>query len=144
VRAYPARPVVGVGAVVVDGDRVLLVRRAHPPLQGEWSLPGGAVEAGETLEAAVSREVFEETGLQVDVGPVAGVVDRIHRDEAGRVEYHYVVIDYLCRARGGQLACASDASDARWVAVAGLDAFNLTESASRIIDKALELARTTS
>jgi ADP-ribose pyrophosphatase YjhB (NUDIX family) len=136
--------VVGVGAVVVDGDRVLLVRRAHPPLQGEWSLPGGAVETGETLEAAVAREVLEETGLEVEVGPVAGVVDRIHRDAGGRVEYHYVVVDYLCRPRGGRLACASDAADARWVPAARLTAFNLTEAAGRVIDKALELARSSS
>jgi 8-oxo-dGTP diphosphatase len=144
VRSYPVRPVVGVGGVVLDGDCVLLVRRANPPLQGEWSLPGGAVEAGETLEAAVLREVREETGLQVDVGPVAGIVDRIHRDAEGRVEYHYVVVDYLCTVRGGHLACASDACDARWVPVGQLDAFQLTEPAGRVIDKALELARSSS
>jgi ADP-ribose pyrophosphatase YjhB (NUDIX family) len=135
--------VAGVGAVIVDGDRVVLVRRGQPPLQHEWSLPGGAVEVGETLDAAVQREVLEETGLQVAVGPIAGVVDRIHRDGSGRVEYHYVVVDYLCRPRGGALQCASDACDARWVRVQDLPSFALTEAAARVIDKALELARST-
>ena len=95
-RSYPARPVVGVGAVVFDADRVLLVKRAHEPLKGEWSLPGGAVELGETLEAAVAREVLEETGLAVDVGPVVEVLDRVQHAADGRVEYHYVIVDYLC------------------------------------------------
>lgn len=114
-RRHPARPVVCVGGVVVDGDRVVLVQRGQPPLQGEWSLPGGVVEVGESLEAAVAREVFEETGLVVEVGPVVDVLDRIHRGEDGRVEYHYVIIDYLCTRRAGTLASSSDASDARWV-----------------------------
>jgi ADP-ribose pyrophosphatase YjhB (NUDIX family) len=144
VRAYPGQPIVGVGAVVLDGDRVLLVRRLHPPLQGEWSLPGGAVELGETLETAVAREVLEETGLRVAVGPVAGVVNRVHRDTQGRVEYHYVVVDYCCRPSGGTLACASDAADAMWVPVNDLSKYRLTDAAVRIIDKALELARSSS
>ena len=91
----PSGPIVGVGAVILDGDRVLLVKRGHEPLKGEWSLPGGAVEIGETLDAAVAREVLEETGLDVDVGPVVEVLDRIQRDADGRVEYHYVIVDYL-------------------------------------------------
>jgi ADP-ribose pyrophosphatase YjhB (NUDIX family) len=133
-----------VGAVVLDADRVLLVRRLNPPLQGEWSLPGGAVELGETLETAVAREVLEETGLRVTVGPVAGVVDRVHRDNEGRVEYHYVIVDYFCRPDGGTLACASDAAEAMWVPINDLRQYRLTDAAMRIIDKALELARSSS
>ena len=114
-RAYPERPIVSVGAVVIDDDRVLLVKRGHEPLKGAWSLPGGVVEIGESLHGALIREVREETCLDVEVGAVVEVLDRISRDEAGRVEYHYVIVDYLCRAVGGALACASDADDARWV-----------------------------
>src|SRR3954447_13888558 len=102
-RSFPPRPIVGVGAVVIDADRVLLVRRAQPPLEGHWSLPGGAVEVGETLSSAIQREVFEETGMVVSVGPIVEVLDRIHTDAEGRVEYHYVLIDYLCTAIGGAL-----------------------------------------
>src|SRR5439155_11424714 len=94
--AYAARPIVGVGAVIFDGDRVLLIKRGHEPLKGEWSLPGGRVELGETLGQAVAREVLEETGLVVDVGPVVEVLDRVHRTPDGRVEHHFVIIDYLC------------------------------------------------
>src|ERR1700692_2905152 len=116
VREFPAQPVVGVGAVVVDGDRVLLVRRGHEPLKGEWSLPGGAVELGETLETALAREVVEETGLDVVVGSVVEVLDRVERAPDGRVEYHFVIVDYACTVRGGSIASGSDAEDDRWVA----------------------------
>ena len=116
-RTYPERPIVAVGAVIVDGDRVLLVKRANEPLKGEWSLPGGAVEIGETLERALVREAREETGLDVEVGPVVDVLDRIVRDAAGRVEYHYVIIDYLCRPRSSIAASGSDADDVRWAGV---------------------------
>src|SRR5579862_6341980 len=98
-RTYPERPIVGVGAVILDSGRVLLVKRAHEPLKGEWSLPGGAVDVGETLEAAVAREILEETGLMVDVGPLVEVVQRITRDADGRIEYHFVIVDYACRVR---------------------------------------------
>src|ERR1043165_2457472 len=108
-RSYPARPIVGVGAIVIDGDRVLLVRRAHEPLKGEWSVPGGAVELGETLRDAVAREVLEETGLVVDVGSIVEVLDRIRPDHDRRVRFHYVLIDFICRPVGGALCCASDA-----------------------------------
>src|SRR5205809_2114809 len=114
-RRHPERPIVAVGAVILDGDRVLLVKRGQEPLKGEWSLPGGAIEIGETLEAAVVREVREETCLDVEVGPLVDVVNRITRDAEGRVDYHFVVVDYLCRPLGGTLACASDAAAAEWV-----------------------------
>jgi ADP-ribose pyrophosphatase YjhB (NUDIX family) len=114
-------PIAAVGAVVLDGERVLLVRRGQEPLKGEWSLPGGAVELGETLEAAVCREVLEETGLAVEPVRVVEVLDRISRDAEGRVEYHYVLVDYACRVRGGVLGSGSDASDARWVSLEKLE-----------------------
>ena len=141
-RMFPERPIIGVGAVVVGEDRVLLVRRANEPLKGEWSLPGGAVEIGETLEAAVAREVLEETGLEVEVGPVVEVLDRIRRDPNGRVRYHYVLIDFLCRATGGTLACASDAEDVAWVAPAALAEYGVAESAVAVIRKAFHQVST--
>src|ERR1700680_4466163 len=136
VREFPTRPVVGVGAVVVDGDRVLLVKRGHPPLKGEWSLPGGTVELGETLEAAVAREVLEETGLEVSVGQVVEVVDRVDRAPDGRIEYHFVIVDYSCTVRGGSIARGSEAGDGRWVPIRELPAYRLTAKASAVIVEA--------
>jgi 8-oxo-dGTP diphosphatase len=136
VRTYPERPIVAVGAVIVDGDRVLLVKRGNEPLKGEWSLPGGAVEIGETLEDALVREAREETGLDVEIGPVVEVLDRILRDGAGRVEYHYVIVDYLCRARSGTAACGSDAADVRWVGADELPDVHLTPRVTSVIEKA--------
>jgi mutator protein MutT len=135
---------VGVGAVVFDDTRVLLVKRGHPPLKGEWSLPGGAVELGETLEMAVAREVLEETGVRVDVGPVVEVLDRVERDPDGRVEYHFVIVDYLCRPHGASLSCGSDAEDVRWVGVDELAAFRVSQAAIDVVQKARDLARRTS
>ena len=129
------------GAVILDGARVLLVRRGQPPLQGQWSLPGGVVELGETLEAAVAREVHEETGLAVDVGPVIEVLDRIQQADDGRVQYHYVIVDYICRVRGGNVACGSDADEATWVDVAELAGFHTTAAVAAVIHKALALGR---
>ena len=135
-RQYPDRPIVGVGGVVVDGDRVLLVRRANEPLKGEWSLPGGAVEVGESLEAALAREVREETCLDVTVGPVVDVLDRIRRDEVDRVEYHYVIVDYLCQPHGVTATCGSDADEVRWAALDDLASFRLTPTVLAVIEKA--------
>jgi 8-oxo-dGTP diphosphatase len=122
--------------VVLDGDRVLLVKRGHPPLQGEWSLPGGTVELGETLEAAVAREVLEETGLEVSVGQVVEVLDRVDRSPDGRIEYHFVIVDYVCAVRGGSIVSGSDADDARWVPIRELPAYRLTAKANAVIAEA--------
>jgi 8-oxo-dGTP diphosphatase len=130
-----------VGAVVLDAEgRVLLVKRAHEPLKGEWSLPGGGVEIGETLEAAVAREILEETGVTVAVGDVVEVLDRIEHAPDGRVEYHFVIIDYVCYAVTGTLACASDADAAHWVRREELAAYCVTDKATGVIDKAISLA----
>jgi mutator protein MutT len=139
-RIYPAQPIVSVGAVIVDEARVLLIKRGQAPLQGRWSLPGGVVEVGETLRDALVREVREETGLDVDVGEVLDVLERIERAADGRIEYHYVIIDYHCRVRGGDLACASDAADARWVDRDGLASCGVTPAVDAIVHKALALA----
>jgi 8-oxo-dGTP diphosphatase len=141
VRKYPDRPIVGVGAVIVDGDRMLLVKRAHEPLKGEWSLPGGAVEVGESLEVALVREVREETSLDVTVGPVVEVLDRIGRDANDRVEYHFVIVDYLCHVAGGTATCGSDAEEVQWAERSDLARYRLTTAATRVIEKAFEMAR---
>jgi len=135
-RPYPERPVVGVGAVVLDGDRVLLIRRGHAPLKGQWSLPGGGVEIGETLEQAVAREVLEETGLEIEVGPIVEVLDRISRDADGRVEHHFVLVDFAGRPSGGILRSASDAEDAAWVALADLARYEVAPVTISVIQKA--------
>jgi mutator protein MutT len=140
VRDFPSHPVVGVGAVVVDDNKVLLVRRGHAPLKGEWSLPGGTVELGETLDAAAVREVREETGLEVTVRSIVEVFDRIDRTSDDRVAYHFVIVDFLCRLAGGALVPASDAEDARWVRVDDLFEYRVTPKVSAVIRKALELA----
>ncbi|HVN94289.1 MAG TPA: NUDIX hydrolase [Terracidiphilus sp.] len=113
-REFPSAPLIGIGAVIVHRARVLLVRRGTEPLKGHWTLPGGALEVGESLTDGVVREVREETGLLVEPIELVELLDRIHREE-GRVRYHYVIADYLCRVIGGQLRAASDAAAARWV-----------------------------
>ena len=141
-RQYPERPIVGIGAVIVDDrGRVVLIKRRYDPLAGRWSLPGGAVELGETLEASVAREMLEETGLDVDVGPVIEVFDRITVDDDRRVRYHYVLVDYLCWPVGGELCAGGDVDDAVFVAPADLKAYDLTVKATAVIERALQLAR---
>ena len=142
-RTYPERPITGVGAVVLDGDRVLIVKRAHEPLKGEWSVPGGVVDVGETLEEAIHREVREETGLEVEVGPIVDVLDRIRYDPDGRVKFHYVLIDFLCRPLGGTLQCASDAEEAMWAERAELGRCGVAEATISVIDKAIARGSTT-
>ena len=136
---YPLAPVVGVGAVVVKDAKALIIKRGHEPRKGEWSLPGGRVELGETLVAALKREIKEETGLDVEVGPIIETFDRIHEHD-GRVRYHFVIIDYLCTCSGGDLCAADDAEDAAWVAADDLDAYGVNEHAARVIRKGLALA----
>jgi 8-oxo-dGTP diphosphatase len=138
VKPYPERPVVGVGAVVLDGDRVLLIKRGHEPLKGQWSLPGGSVEIGETLETAIAREVREETGLDVEVGPIVEVLDRITRDASGNVEHHFVLVDFVCRPAGGVLGGASDADAAEWVSLERLTAYGVAGVTVQVIRKAVD------
>ena len=140
-RKYPDRPYVGIGAVIVHEGRVVLVKRRFEPLAGQWSIPGGAVEAGESLEACVAREMAEETGFSVEVGPVVEVLDRITRDADGRVLYHFVLIDYLCWPIGGELRAGSDVAEAVLVEPSELGPYELTEKATAVIERALEMAR---
>src|SRR5215831_19922139 len=135
-REYPDRPIVGVGAVIVMGRQVLLVRRGTPPLQGQWSLPGGVVELGETLRAAAEREAREETGLMVKAGEVLEVLDRIVPGKDGAPQYHYVLIDFLCVVHGGKLHAGSDAGDACWAREDELGKFKLEQPALDVIRKA--------
>ncbi len=139
-REYPDRPIVGVGGVIVDNGKVLLVRRRYEPLKGHWSLPGGMVEIGETLEAALTRELLEETGLAVDVGPVIEVFDRITPDEDHRIRYHFVLIDYLCWPGGGALRAGSDVDAAIWADPDNLAEYSLTDKATSVIRRGMRLA----
>jgi 8-oxo-dGTP diphosphatase len=142
-REYPDAPIVGVGAVVIEDDKVLLVRRGQEPLKGKWSLPGGVLELGETLEQGVIRELHEECGLNVLPTSIVEVFDKITRDADGRIEYHYVLIDFLCKPAGGSLRCASDADDARWVGREQLNShssYNLEPFTVMVIEKGFRLA----
>jgi mutator protein MutT len=140
-RQYPERPVVGVGAVILEAGQIVLVRRRFEPLAGQWSLPGGAVELGETLEQATAREMLEETGLEIRVGPVIEVFDRIMFDESQRVRYHYVLVDYLCWPVGGTLTPGSDVAEVALVRPDDTARYEITAKAWAIIQRALELAR---
>lgn len=136
-REHPDNPLVGVGAVIVQDNRVLLIRRGRPPLLGEWSLPGGVLECGETLREATIREAREETGLVVETGELLGVYERVIRSDDGRVRYHYVLIDFLCREVGGELAAATDAADVRWFTREELPSLNLAHDANDVALKGL-------
>ena len=140
-RDYPDRPILGIGAVIVSQGRALLVRRATEPLKGEWSVPGGVLELGETLHDGVRREVLEETGLRVEPGPVLEVFDSIFHDQRGRTQYHYVLIDYLCSVIDGEACAGSDVSEVRWVEEGEIAALELRESIERVLRKGVEQAR---
>jgi len=137
-REYPDSPLVGVGAVIVRDNRVLLIRRGQPPLLGEWSLPGGVLECGETLRQATIREAREETGLIVETGELLGVYERVVHSEDGRVRYHYVLIDFLCRAVAGEPEAGSDAAEVNWFASEELDSLNLPTDTREVIEKGLK------
>ena len=142
-RQYPERPVVGVGGVVISGGRALLVRRGKPPLEGEWSIPGGMLELGETLIEGVQRELAEETGIEVRVAGLIEVFERISLDAAGRPQYHFVVLDYFCEAVQGEGRAGSDAIEVAWATDAELAQYSLTPAATRVIRKAFEMSRST-
>jgi len=137
-REYPDRPIVGVGAVIVDTDarRVVLVRRGAPPLEGAWSVPGGVVEVGETLRSATEREALEETGLTVQAEELLDVFDRIIPGDDGRTRYHYVLVDFLCRVRSGELHSGADAAEAEWANVDQLEKYKLEKPALNVIRRA--------
>jgi len=134
-RDYPDRPIVGVGAVIVENGRALLVRRGTEPLKGQWSIPGGVVELGETLREAATREAKEETGLDVEAGEILEVVDRIMRDPRHEVQYHYVLVDFLCRQVSGDARPGADASELRWITARELEGLPIADSAAAVVRK---------
>jgi 8-oxo-dGTP diphosphatase len=144
-REYPDAPRAAVGAVVLDGDQVVLVRRGEPPSEGRWSIPGGLIHLGERLEDAIRREVKEECGLVVELLGLCGVIDRVIQGEPSRpgdpppVRYHYVIIDYVARPTGGSLEAGSDAAEARWVAIEDLARYETTEALAAMIHRAVKL-----
>jgi ADP-ribose pyrophosphatase YjhB (NUDIX family) len=143
-REFPQAPLIGVGAVIVQDGRVLLVQRGRDPMKGQWTLPGGVLEVGESLVEGVAREVREETGLEIEVLELVELLDRIHRED-GRVRFHYVIADYLCRVTGGELHAASDADAVRWIERAEWNshsALKIDPITTRVIEKAWQMART--
>jgi len=137
-REFPEVPLVGVGAIIVENSRVLLVKRAHPPLQAQWSIPGGVLEVGELVREAAVREAHEETGLIVETADLLGVYDRVLRNAEEQVQYHYVLIDFLCRRIGGELRAASDAAEVRWFTREELPALKLAEDTQDVIRKGFQ------
>lgn len=138
-RAYPDHPIVGVGAIIIRGEEVLLARRGKEPGYGEWSIPGGAVELGEKLEEAVAREVSEEVNVAVRVEEMVEVLERIFRDPAGRVQYHYVLVDFLCQHLSGEGRPSSDVLEMKWVHLSEVSRYRLPERTKRVIQKAFEI-----
>jgi 8-oxo-dGTP diphosphatase len=138
-RQYPTQPIVGAGAVVLDGESVLLVRRGGEPLAGQWSLPGGRLELGETVEQAIVREVREETSLDVEPLQFLGVYDLIDRDAAGAVRYHYVLVDWICTVSGGELRAGDDATEVCWAQRGDLERYTLAGFTRDAIEKAFNM-----
>ena len=138
---YPRTPVVGVGGVIVRDGKAIIIKRGNEPYKGQWSIPGGRVELGETLHDAVKRELREETGLDVRVGPLIEVFERIQHDDEPAVRYHFVIIDYLCTCDGGVLCAGDDAADAKWVTSEELDGYDIRQSAIAVIRKGLDMAK---
>ena len=134
-REFPEIPLVGVGAIIIENGRVVLVKRAKPPQQAQWSIPGGALEVGELVREAAAREAREETGLIVEPGELLGVYDRVIRNSEQRVQYHYVLIDFLCRYVAGELVAADDASDVRWFKPEELADLQLAADTLEVIEK---------
>ncbi len=141
-RQYPERPILGVGALIIEGDSILLVERGREPLKDWWSLPGGVVETGERLEEALRREVREETGLEIEIVCLLEIYERIMLDAAGVPQYHYVLMDYLCHPTGGTLCAADDASRVAWVTQPALSDLKITEGTPAVIAKAFDYERT--
>jgi 8-oxo-dGTP diphosphatase len=137
-REFPEAPLIGVGAIIIQDSRVVLVKRAHPPLEGQWSIPGGLLEVGELVREAAVREAREETGLIVEPGELLGLFDRVLRSPDGRVQYHYVLIDFLCRPVGGELKAAGDAAEVRWFTREELPALKLAEDTLEVIGRGFE------
>jgi ADP-ribose pyrophosphatase YjhB (NUDIX family) len=140
-REYPDSPLVGVGAIIIKDGRVLLVKRGHPPLAGEWSIPGGVLEVGETLREATIREAREETCLAVEPAVLLGVYDRVLRDDDGRTLYHYVLIDFLCRRVGGEARAADDADEVRWFTPEETGALTLPKDTAEVIRLGFDKAK---
>jgi ADP-ribose pyrophosphatase YjhB (NUDIX family) len=138
-RRYPKHPLIGVGALILNRDRILMAQRGKEPLKGWWSLPGGLVETGESLEAAVRREVREETGLEIRPAGVVEIFERIMRDSSGAPEYHYVLIDYLCRVTGGELRAGDDVCAVEWTRRRDLPRLQITEGTLAVIEKTFRL-----
>ena len=138
-RDYPDHPIVGVGAVIIHEGRALLVRRATEPLRGEWSVPGGVLELGEKLRDGAAREALEETGLAVEVGEVLEVFDSIFPDAEGRTQYHFVLVDFLCRVIAGEAVAGSDVSEVKWVTLTELSGLALRPSVFGVLSKALSI-----
>lgn len=140
-REYPAQPIVGVGGVVISNGRALLIKRGSPPLQGQWSIPGGLLETGETLMEGVRRELSEETGIDVRPLDLLEVFERIELDGGGKARYHFVVLDYLCEAVAGEARAGSDVTQVAWAGPEDLERYSLSSTATRVILKAFEAAR---
>ncbi len=147
-REFPERPIVGVGGVIIENGRALLIRRGSEPLRGEWSIPGGTLELGESLQAGVARELLEETGLEVRVLELIEVFDRIFPDEGerpsgakGPPRFHFVIVDYLCERISGEPRAGSDVTDVAFATEDELGQYHLTETATRVLKRAFAIDR---